>query len=364
MTLRLYHVAAVPFEAARRVEILPQGHRCRGLHGHSFQARLRAELPAGWPAFPGAETQALHQALSAAVAPLDYSDLNARIPIPTDENLARWLRSRVAVPGIESVGILSTPDQGADLDRRDHTHLWRRFRFESAHRLPRVSEGHPCGRMHGHGFEVILHADQDLLGGDTGIDLDHLGRVWAPLHAELDHACLNDIPGLENPTSELIGHWIWDRLKPELPALSWVTVYETATAGCHFDGRHYRIWKERRFESALRLAQAPEGDPRRRLHGHSYRVRLHLTAPLDEVLGWTVDYGEVKALFEPVYRRLDHYRLDELPGLCDPDTGRITLWMREALAGTLPALERIDLLETPGCGAVLCWGELGPALPT
>jgi 6-pyruvoyltetrahydropterin/6-carboxytetrahydropterin synthase len=361
---RLFHVATAPFEASRHVDILPAGHRCRGLHGHSFQARIRAELPAGWAPFAGGETEALRQTLAAAVAPLDYADLNARLHVPTDENLARWVRNRLDVPGIESVGILSTKDQGADLDRGDHAHLWRRFRFESAHRLPKVPEGHPCGRMHGHGFEVILHADQDLADRDMGIDLDQIGSIWAPLHADLDHACLNDIPGLQNPTSEIISHSIWDRLKPELPALSWVTVYETATAGCHFDGVHYRIWKERRFESALRLAQAPQGDPRRRLHGHSYLVRLHLTAPLDEVLGWTVDYGDVKALFQPVYARLDHYRLDELAGLPDPDPGRLTLWMREALAGTLPALDRIDVQETPGCGAVLCWGDLGPALPT
>ena len=386
MTPRHFHGAAAPFEAARRVQILPVGHRCRDLHGHSFWARVRAELPTGWAPFPGGETQALGAALNAAVAPLDYADLNAHLDIPTDENLARWLRARAGVPGIESIGIQSTRDQGADLDGGDHAHLWRRFRFESAHRLPRVPEGHPCGRMHGHGFEVIVHADQDLSGPqrasnpgrdpgrnpgwdpggglDMGLDFDQLDALWAPLHAELDHACLNDIPGLENPTSEHLSHWIWDRLKPELPALSWVTVYETATAGCHFDGTHYRIWKEQRFESALRLTEAPEGDPRRRLHGHSYLLRLHLTAPLDEVLGWTVDYGDVKALFRPVYRRLDHYRLDELEGLEQPDPGRLTQWMRIALGDALPALDRIDLHQTPGCGAVLCWGELGPALPT
>jgi 6-pyruvoyltetrahydropterin/6-carboxytetrahydropterin synthase len=372
MTARLFYVAAAPFEAARRVAMLPVGHRCRGLHGHSFWTRVRAELPSGWAPFPGGETQALSAVLGTAITPLDYADLNTHLVVPTDENLARWVRARLGAPGIESVGIRSTSDQGVDLDAREHAHLWRRFRFESAHRLPRVPEGHPCGRMHGHGFEVILHADQDLAGLnpetdsglDMGLDFDQLDALWAPLHAELDHACLNDIPGLDNPTSEHLSHWIWDRLKPQLPALSWVTVYETATAGCHFDGAHYRIWKERRFESALRLAKAPEGDPRRRLHGHSYLLRLHLTAPLDEVLGWTVDYGDVKALFQPVYRRLDHQRLDALEGLRDPDPGALTQWMRTALGDSLPALDRIDLHQTPGCGAVLCWGELGPALPT
>lgn len=363
MNERLFHLAAAPFEAARRVSILPVGHRARRLHGHSFLARVRAALPAGWAPFPGGETGALTEALTACVAALDYQNLNEHLPVPTDENLARWVRSGLAVPGIANVGVQSTRDQGADLDGAEHCHLWRRFRFEAAHRLPHVPAGHPCGRMHGHGFEVILHADQDLAGADMGLDVDHLGAVWAPLQAALHHRCLNDIAGLANPTSELIAGFLWQRLKPTLAALSWVSVYETATAGCHYDGAHYRIWKEQRFEGALRLAAAPAGDPRRSLHGHSYLVRLHLTAPLDQVLGWTVDYGDVKALFKPVYDRLDHHQLDELPGLSDADSASLVRWVRQACAASLPALDRIDLHETPDCGVSLCWGDLGPALP-
>lgn len=364
MTERLFHVAAAPFEAARRVAILPEGHRARRLHGHGFLARVRADLPTAWVDFPGAATGMLTAALKTCVGALDYRDLNECLPVPTDENLARWVRDRLGVPGVASIGIQSTRDQGADLDGADHAHVWRRFRFEAAHRLPNVPQGHPCGRLHGHGFEVILHADQALAGRDMGVDFDQLDALWAPVQAELHHACLNDLPGLENPTSELLARWLWLRIKPDLPALSWVTVYETATAGCHYDGCHYRIWKEQRYESALRFSAAPAGDTRRRLHGHSYLLRLHLTAPLDTVLGWTVDYGDVKALFAPVYQRLDHHRLDELPRLDAADPGRLALWIREECAATLPQLDRIDLHETPGCGASLCWGERGPALPT
>ncbi|MBK1716391.1 6-carboxytetrahydropterin synthase [Thiocystis violacea] len=364
MSERLFHVAAAPFEAARRVAILPEGHPSRRRHGHGFLARVRAELPTDWASFPGAETDDLGEALTGCVGALDYRDLNDFLAVPTDENLARWVRERLAVPGIQSIGIQSTRDQGADLDRLEHIHVWRRFRFESAHRLPNVPEGHPCGRMHGHGFEVILHADQDLAGRDMGVDFDRLAALWEPLRAQLHLVCLNDIEGLENPTSERLASWIWRRLKSEFPALSWVSVYETATAGCHFDGAHYRIWKEQRFESALRLVRAPEGDARRRLHGHSYWLRLHLTAPLDAVLGWTIDYGDVKRLFKPVYERLDHHRLDVLPDLAAADPGSLTRWIRAAVVGDLPELDRIDLHVTPGCGASLCWGELGPALPT
>jgi 6-pyruvoyltetrahydropterin/6-carboxytetrahydropterin synthase len=90
---------------------------------------------------------------------------------------------------------------------------------------------------------------------------------------------------------------------------------------------------------------------------------LHLTAPLDEVMGWTVDYGEVKARFDLVYRELDHHRLDRLIGLDDADPASLLVWIRRTLTERLPPLDRIDLEPTPGCGAVLCWGEEGPALP-
>jgi 6-pyruvoyltetrahydropterin/6-carboxytetrahydropterin synthase len=183
MAERLFHLAAAPFEAARRVAILPEGHRARRLHGHSFTAHVRAELLPGWAPFPGGEATALAQALAGCVATLDYRDLNEHLPIPTDENLARWVRQCLDLPGIESVGILSTRDQGADLDAADQVHLWHRFRFEAAHRLPKVPEGHQCGRMHGHGFEVILHANQDLAGLDMGLDFDRPAALWAPLQA-------------------------------------------------------------------------------------------------------------------------------------------------------------------------------------
>ncbi len=361
---RLLHAASASFEAARKVDVLREGHRARNLHGHSFTARIRASLRAGWASFAGAETDDLRRALRQCVQNLDYRFLNQEIEIPTDENVARWLRQNIDVPGIDSVGILSTADQGADLDRDGQVHIWRRFRFESAHQLPNVPPGHKCGRMHGHGFIVILHCNQSLGDRDMGIDFDHLDRCWQPLHDELDHACLNDIPGLENPTSEHIAGWIWQRLKhSSLPELSWVTVYETASAGCNHDGKHYRIWKEMTLDSAVRLKNAPEGDRRRQIHGHTYTIRLHLSAPLDEVMGWAMDFGDVKELFHPVFKRLDHQPLHDLSGADDADPASLAKWTRREVGNTLPALDRIDLYQTPGCGAILSWGALHPALP-
>lgn len=363
MSEKVLFQGSASFEAARQVEVLPLGHRGRRLHGHSFVARLRIAPPAGYGGFAGAEVDAVRTALDSVVSPLDYRYLNDIIEVPTDENVLRWVRDHIDVPGFHTIGLASTREQGVDLDDAGDAHLWHRFRFEAAHQLPNVPAGHQCGRMHGHGFDVILHANMSIADADMGLDYDHLAELWQPLQEQLQHACLNDIEGLENPTSEVLAAWLWERLKKELPVLSWVTVYETATAGCHYDGRHYRIWKERRFESALALPQAPDGDSRQGLHGHSYLARLHLSAPLDDVMGWTIDYGDVKEAFQPAYRKLDHHRLDRIEGLESADSASVARWIRRQVAPTLPQLDRIDLFEQPGCGCLYSWGELGPALP-
>jgi 6-pyruvoyltetrahydropterin/6-carboxytetrahydropterin synthase len=197
----------------------------------------------------------------------------------------------------------------------------------------------------------------------VALDGDRLDALWAPLHAELDHACLNDLPGLENPTSEMLSRWLWQRLAPALPALSWVTVYETGSSGAHYDGTHYRIWKEFTLDSALQLRRAPPGSPARRIHGHTYVLRLHLSAPLDRVMGWTVDFGDVKELFTPLFEALDHQPLHEIADLADCDTASIAHWILAKARRALPALDRVDLYETRGCGAIVWTGEQGPALP-
>ncbi len=111
------------------------------------------------------------------------------------------------------------------------------FRFEAAHRLPRVPEGHKCSRLHGHSFKVELSLD-GAVNPDTGwfIDFGDLADIWAPVYNELDHRYLNDIPGLENPTSEVLSAWIWHRLKPILPSLKRVTLFETCDARCEYEG--------------------------------------------------------------------------------------------------------------------------------
>jgi len=353
---QLYYVSTHSFEAACQIPIFSTPHPASQLHGHSYLANVR--IPAD-----EMDIYALDEHFGRIVQPLNYSHLNERITIPTDENIARWLLEKGNFSAADQLGIQSTLNSGVDLDRNGEAHIWRRYRFEAAHQLPNVPEGHQCGRMHGHGFEVILHVNQNLHNADMGIDFDLLDSYWQPIFERLDYACLNDIPGLENPTSEVLANWLWQQLKPQLEALSWVTVYETHTSGCNYNGRQYRIWKEQRFESALQISGLDSTDKRARLHGHSYLIRLHLMAELDKVMGWTVDYGDVKQLFKPVYNQLDHYRLDILNGLPNAQVSELLYWIKSHIADALPQLDRIDLFEKPGLGGQLCWGKEGPALP-
>ncbi|WPL15643.1 6-carboxy-5,6,7,8-tetrahydropterin synthase [Thiorhodovibrio winogradskyi] len=353
----LLFTAAETFHAARRLASLPTGHRATGVHGHGFGVKVHADLTARRDARAGTETRALGDALRQASAALDYQDLNLLIAEPGDLGIATWLGERLAEslrPGrLGALGLSSTAWQGVTSIAGMRPRGWRRYRFEAAHRLPNVPEGHPCGRMHGHGFEVLLHAD---LAPDDVTALscyDRLDVAWAPLAGQLHHGCLNALPGLENPTSELLCLWLWQRLAPELAGLRQVVVRETRTAGCCYDGQGFRIWKDLLFESALRFAELPEADPWHGLHGHSYGLRLMLGAPLDEVLGWTVDFGDVKALFKPVYARLDHHDLSALPGLEHPGVGELLRWIAGQVAGVLPQLDGLELNPTPGRGAVL-----------
>lgn len=109
----------------------------------------------------------------------------------------------------------------------------KKFTFEAAHRLPKVPSDHPCGRTHGHSYTVELAITGDLDPNQGWVmDFADIGRAFAPLRGELDHELLNDIDGLENPTSEILAVWIFTRLRPALPTLTWVAVNETATSRC------------------------------------------------------------------------------------------------------------------------------------
>ena len=115
--------------------------------------------------------------------------------------------------------------------------IFKEFTFEAAHRLPNVPAGHKCARLHGHSFRVELGVDGPV-DAEMGwvMDFGDIKAAFQPLLNQLDHYYLNEIEGLENPTSEQLARWIWRRLRPHLPALAVVAVRETCTTGCRYRG--------------------------------------------------------------------------------------------------------------------------------
>lgn len=115
--------------------------------------------------------------------------------------------------------------------------IFKVFTVEAAHRLPHVPDGHKCARLHGHSFRIELHLSGpiDPRAGWV-MDFADVKTAFQPIYDQLDHHYLNDIPGLDNPTSEQLATWIWDQAKPVLPLLSAVVVHETCTSGCRYTG--------------------------------------------------------------------------------------------------------------------------------
>lgn len=116
--------------------------------------------------------------------------------------------------------------------------IFKEFTFEAAHLLPNVPPGHKCGRLHGHSFAVTIYVAGEL-GESSGwvMDFADIKAAFNPTYNALDHYYLNDIPGLENPTSENLARWIWADLKPRLPQLCRIQVRETCTSGCIYSGQ-------------------------------------------------------------------------------------------------------------------------------
>jgi len=115
--------------------------------------------------------------------------------------------------------------------------IFKEFTFEAAHRLPNVPAGHKCARLHGHSFQVKI-----VVSGEPGersgwvMDFAQIKTCFKPIYDQLDHHYLNEIDGLENPTSENIALWIWQKLKPSLPTMDRLEIRETCTSGCIYHG--------------------------------------------------------------------------------------------------------------------------------
>jgi 6-pyruvoyltetrahydropterin/6-carboxytetrahydropterin synthase len=118
-----------------------------------------------------------------------------------------------------------------------HVELKKEYRFEAAHSLPRVAAGHKCARLHGHSYRVELTI-RGPVDPATGwlIDFAEIDEAWLDIFRRLDHRTLNDVPGLENSTCEILAAYIWADIQKVIPQLSAVTVWETADACCVYRG--------------------------------------------------------------------------------------------------------------------------------
>ena len=115
--------------------------------------------------------------------------------------------------------------------------IFKEFVFDSAHSLPFVPEGHKCKNLHGHTFILRIYVkgkvDQTI---GWVIDFADIKKICKPIIDSLDHKYLNEIEGLENPTSEVLALWLWKKIKPQLPQLSKIEVKETPTSGVVYCG--------------------------------------------------------------------------------------------------------------------------------
>lgn len=114
--------------------------------------------------------------------------------------------------------------------------IFREFRFEAAHWLPRVPAGHKCARMHGHSYRFVVHVRGEMDDLGWVMDFAEMRKIVEPVVEELDHRCLNEVAGLENPTAEAITKWLWDRIKPQMKGMFRIELRETAKCGCVYEG--------------------------------------------------------------------------------------------------------------------------------
>lgn len=232
MQLQLFRT--MTFSAALRLPTSPH-EKGRRLHGHNFRVELVLAGPVdaerGWLVDFGD--------IRAAFAPLaerlDHSCLNEieGLETPTLEAIEQWIFDRLKsrLPMLERV-IVRVLGEGRFTPRRlgpdPRLALPERvtFTLESAHHLARAPAGHKCRRLHGHSFRIEAGAG----------DLNRLEPLLRPIHERLDHHCLNEIEGLENPTSENLAVWIWGALRADAPDLTVVVVRESADAACIYRG--------------------------------------------------------------------------------------------------------------------------------
>lgn len=327
-------ICTTRFEAARQI-------RSAARHGHSFVARARVLDGSS------CSVEQLKTALTNACAAFDMNDLNDFFDVPDDLTIAMHIHTNVtaALKTALEIDLHSAPDVGATV-RVDGVRVWLSGEFSAAHFLPNVPEGHQCGRLHGHGFKVRLVADA---GVQSAQSLSALRFAWQGLFEQLNHRHLNHIDGLDNPTSENLTEWLWQRLQHNADVVvRAVEVFETASAGSRRDASGFTIWKDIRFEAAKPFDDAG------RYTGHSYLARLFLHGDKpDATAGWLRDFADVKAIFKPFYAQLDHFSLDAIVDLRGFEAVDVAAWIAAQLRADLPELSRVEVFENERCGAAV-----------
>jgi 6-pyruvoyltetrahydropterin/6-carboxytetrahydropterin synthase len=112
------------------------------------------------------------------------------------------------------------------------------------------------------------------------------------------------------------------------------------------------IFKEFIVEAAHRLPNLPEGHKCARLHGHSFRIEVHVRGSVGADSGWVLDFADIKCAFQPLYDQLDHHYLNEIVGLCNPTSENLAMWIWDRLRPTLPSLSGVVVRETCTTGCV------------
>jgi 6-pyruvoyltetrahydropterin/6-carboxytetrahydropterin synthase len=112
------------------------------------------------------------------------------------------------------------------------------------------------------------------------------------------------------------------------------------------------IFKDFSFDAAHFLPYVPEGHKCRRLHGHTYHLRVFVKGPVANPEGWIMDFGDLKKALQPVLGRLDHHLLNEIPGLENPTSEVLVQWLAQKLTALVPNIWKLELKETPESGVI------------
>ncbi len=322
------------------------------LHGHTFVATVllgsalenTTELQQNVLNYPERI-----DAIAELQSRLDHTLLNDFIDHPSDANIANYIFDALSHLDVQSVHLTSAPDRGV-YRNTESLSAWQTFQFEAAHQLPNVPDGHKCGRMHGHSFyaNIFTPLNFDNIANHPNL----LDNAWQPIKARVNYKCLNDIAGLENPTSENLASWIWHQTNTSGWDISRVEVLETPTAGCSFTGNIHTAWKDFSIDCALgkKTSNSAKGTTDT-LFGHTYHVRAHIECELDPLYGWTMDFADIKNVFQKVANQLDHYNISETLGLSDNTA--LANYLATALRETGIPLCKLDVDHNPGQGIVV-----------